>query len=106
MGPWGPFVESSDKAWFSYAAGAPATWLLVLPGILFRYDNRGGWQHGTSQSTAGFPAKLSRVQLRRHAFRETGPNSLLVSRVANMALLNNKGETLEKRKRRIKNYWY
>ena len=39
--------------------------------------------------TAGLPAKLSRVQLRRRAFRETGPNSLLVSRVANMALLNN-----------------
>ena len=39
--------------------------------------------------TAGLPAKLSRVQLRRHAFRETGPSSLLVSRVANMALLNN-----------------
>ena len=38
------------KAWFSYAADAPVTWPLVLPGILFRYENGSGRQHWSSQS--------------------------------------------------------
>ena len=29
---------------------APATWPLVLPVILFGYENRSGWQHWSSQS--------------------------------------------------------
>ena len=42
------FLDSL-KAWFSYAADAPATWPPVLPGILFRYENRSGRQHWSSQ---------------------------------------------------------
>ena len=42
--------STPDKAWFSYAADAPATWPPVQPGILFRYDNRSSRQHCSSQS--------------------------------------------------------
>ena len=42
------FLDSL-KAWFSYAADAPATLPPVLPGILFRYENRSGRQHWSSQ---------------------------------------------------------
>ena len=42
------FLDSL-KAWFSYAADAPATWPPVLPGILFRYENRSGRQHWSSK---------------------------------------------------------
>lgn len=38
------------KAWFSYVINAPATWLPVLPGIQFWYENRCGRQHWSSQS--------------------------------------------------------
>ena len=38
------------QARFSYAADAPATWPPVLPGILFRYENRSSQQHWSSQS--------------------------------------------------------
>ena len=38
------------QAWFSYAADAPAIWPPVLPEILFRYENRSGRQHWSSQS--------------------------------------------------------
>ena len=38
------------EAWFSYDADAPATWPLVLPGVLFRNENRSGRQHWSSQS--------------------------------------------------------
>ena len=42
------------------------TWPPVLPGILFRYENRSGRQHWSSQSLPP-SAKVTRVQLRRHA---------------------------------------
>ena len=38
------------KAWFWYSADAPVTWLPILPGILFRYENRSSRQHCSSQS--------------------------------------------------------
>ena len=44
------------------------TWPPVLPGILFRYENRSGRQHWVIPVfTASMPAKVTRVQLRRHA---------------------------------------
>ena len=43
--------STPDKAWFSYAANAPATWSLVQPGMLFRYENRSSRQHCSSQSS-------------------------------------------------------
>ena len=43
-------LHCSTKAWFSYAADAPATQPPVLPGILFRYENISGRQHWSSQS--------------------------------------------------------
>ena len=38
------------QARFLYAAYAPATWPPVLPGILFRYENRSSQQHRSSHS--------------------------------------------------------
>ena len=38
------------KAWFSYAADAPATWQPILPGILFWHENRSGQQYWSNQS--------------------------------------------------------
>ena len=38
------------KAWFSYAADAPATWQPILPGILFWHENRSGQHYWLSQS--------------------------------------------------------
>ena len=43
------FCLKSWKAWFSYAIDTPATWPPVVPGILFRYENRSGRQHWSSQ---------------------------------------------------------
>ena len=42
--------STPDKAWFSYAADAPATWPPVQLRILFRYENRSSRQHCSSQS--------------------------------------------------------
>ena len=42
-------VLDSLKAWFSFDADPPATWPPVLPGIPFRYENRSGRQHWSSQ---------------------------------------------------------
>ena len=60
--------KDETKAWFSYAADAPATWRPVHAGDTVQiWEEK--WQATLliSVFTASMPAKLTRVQLRRHS---------------------------------------
>ena len=61
VGSWWIVLLSDTQAWFSYAADAPATWPPVLLGMK--------WPATLVNPVfiAGMPAKLTQVQLGRHA---------------------------------------